>query len=107
MDQTAEIVVSAGDVSERDNAALALATSQIVNAFGQLWNAGLISQDELLRVVYRFAGEVVPSDRPDRAKAPIQPAGGAGGSPNLKTDAETGEVKVKNPKSEIANPQSS
>jgi hypothetical protein len=47
-----------------------------------------------LRVVYRFAGEVVPSDRPDTPKAPITPSGNTG-SPNLKIDAETGEVKVK------------
>ena len=36
VDPTAAIYVTAGDVSERDNAALALATSQIVTAFGQL-----------------------------------------------------------------------
>jgi hypothetical protein len=62
-------------VSERDNAALALATSQIVQAFGQVYNAGLISIDEFLRVVYRFAGEVVPAERPDNPTAPIAPTG--------------------------------
>lgn len=96
VDPGAPIYVTAGDVSEKDNAALALATSQIVSSFGQLWNAGLINADELLRVVYRFAGEVMPSDRPDRARAPITPTGGAGFNPGgLKTDAETGEVQVK------------
>jgi hypothetical protein len=97
VDPTAAIHVTAGDVSERDNAALALATSQIVQAFGQVYNAGLISIDEFLRVVYRFAGEVVPADRPDNPTAPIAPVGGGGstGSPNLKTDAETGDVTVK------------
>jgi hypothetical protein len=96
VDPAAPIYVTAGDVSEKDNAALALATSQIVSAFGQLWNAGLVSADELLRVVYRFAGEVLPSDRPDRARAPIAPAGSSGQQPSgLKTDSATGEVKVK------------
>jgi len=96
VDPNAPIYVTAGDVSEKDNAALALATSQIVSAFGQLWNAGLIHADELLRVVYRFAGEVLPSDRPDRARAPIMPTGVAGPSPGgLSIDAHTGEVSVK------------
>lgn len=95
VDPNAPIYVTAGDVSERDNAALALATSQIVNAFGQLWNAGLIDADEFLRVTYRFAGEVMPASRPDNPKAPITTTAPGGGSPNLKVDAESGETKVK------------
>lgn len=98
VDPTAAIVVTAGDVSERDNAALALATSQIVEAFGQLAAGGFITADEYLRVVYRFAGEVLPADRPDNPKPQAKPKG-SGTNPdpggNLKIDAESGEVKVK------------
>lgn len=94
-----EIEVTAADISERDNAALALATTQIVQSFGQLWANGFITADEYLRVVYRFAGEVVPKDRPDNPKPkpnPAAPKPTAG--TDIKVDAETGDVKVKEPR---------
>ena len=98
IDAGADISVTGGDVSERDNAALALATSQVVEAFGQLAAGGFITADEYLRVVYRFAGEQLPSDRPDNPKPqakPKGPAGTASSAGNLKIDAESGEVTVK------------
>jgi hypothetical protein len=94
VDPTAEINVTAGDVSERDNAALALATSQIVTAFAPLYNAAMIDADEFMRVVYRFAGEVRPAS-PTNPASPIQTAGIATGNSNVKTDAETGQTKTK------------
>jgi len=98
VDPSAPIYITASDISERDNAALALASSQAVQAFGQLWAAGLIDADEYMRIVYRFAGEVLPADRPDNPRPAIQPSGGGGGGasrkPGIKVDAETGDVKV-------------
>lgn len=51
------IRVQGADLSARDNAALAIATRAASNAFFDLFDRGLISQDELLRLIYRFAGE--------------------------------------------------
>src|SRR3972149_6854823 len=55
----AEIKVTGTDISSRDNAALAAASSTVVGAFAALRDRGLIDDNELLRIAYRFAGEVV------------------------------------------------
>ncbi len=81
-------------MSERDNAALALATSQIVTAFAPLYNAKMIDADELLRIIYRFAGEASPTD-PTAPKDEVKTAGTTAGNSNVKTDAETGQTKTK------------
>ena len=54
------VAVSGAEVSVRDNAALAGAATQAMKAFGALRDRGLIDDRELLRVVYRFAGEEGP-----------------------------------------------
>ncbi|MGW8226670.1 MAG: hypothetical protein ACWGOY_13100, partial [Anaerolineales bacterium] len=54
-----EIKLSGTDISARDNAALAAAASTIIGSFIALRNRGLIDDQELLRMAYRFAGEVV------------------------------------------------
>lgn len=59
VDLHAEIVLSGTDISARDNSELARAASEIVSAFSELHGRGLIDDAELLRVAYRFAGEVV------------------------------------------------
>jgi hypothetical protein len=91
--QRAHVSVDAADISERDNAALALASTQVVASFGQLWAGGLIETDEYLRVVYRFAGEVLPSARPDapRTQAAPQPHPAKG----VSVDAGTGDVTTR------------
>jgi hypothetical protein len=53
------IKVTGNDISARDNAALAAAASTIVGSFIALRNRGLIDDQELMRMAYRFAGEVV------------------------------------------------
>jgi len=53
-----EISVKGTDISARDNAALATAANMIVVAFANLRGRGLIDDAELLRLAYRFAGEV-------------------------------------------------
>jgi hypothetical protein len=56
------------DISARDNAMLAQAAAQIATAFGDLRTRGLIDDAELLRLVYKFAGEQVAApDAPRRA----------------------------------------
>jgi hypothetical protein len=56
---SAEIKISGSDISARDNQALASAANTVFSAFKELHAAKLIDDAELLRVVYRFAGEVV------------------------------------------------
>ncbi len=45
------------DISARDNAALAVASSTTIGAFSTLRDRGLIDDAELLRLAYRFAAE--------------------------------------------------
>lgn len=56
---TAAVKVHGTDISSRDNAALASSAESIVRAFIQMRAHGLIDDAELLRLAYRFAGEVV------------------------------------------------
>lgn len=75
----APIKVMGSDISARDNAELAQATAAIATAFQAMRDRQLIDDPELLRLVYKFAGEV--ADIPDlleRGKAAgpaIQPPG--------------------------------
>ena len=59
-----EIRVEAPDISERDNASLAISAQRLVNALAPLYNARLVDSRELLRLVYRFLGETAPEDAP-------------------------------------------
>ena len=54
-----EISVKGTDISSRDNVELAQAASVVIQAFTMLRDRHLIDDAELLRLVYRFAGEVV------------------------------------------------
>ncbi len=54
---TGEVRVEGADLSARDNASIAAATSAVTGALVQLWERKLIDDGELLRLVYRFAGE--------------------------------------------------
>jgi hypothetical protein len=91
-----DIRVTAADISEKDNAALALASTQVISSFGQLWANGFIDDAEYLRVVYRFAGEVLPADRPDSPRPQPNAATSGAAVPNdLKVDTDSGEVRVK------------
>lgn len=92
----ANIEIQAGDATERDNAALALATGQIVQAIGEMYDRQLIDETEFIRLTYRFMGEVPPANnnkikgiRKPLMKTNPQNEGG------LKTDTESGDVKIK------------
>ena len=62
VDPAASIQVQAADLSARDNAALAIATQAASRTFFDLFDRGLINREELLRMVYRFAGEIQAQD---------------------------------------------
>jgi hypothetical protein len=107
----AEIEVTSADATERDNAALALATGQIVASIGEMYDRELVDEEEYLRLVYRFSGEIEPKGinkvkgirRVINAPKPATPTNGNGYKPantsagSIKVDAVTGDVKVKEP----------
>ncbi len=97
VDPKAKVEVRAADITERDNAALALATSQIVSAGKMLVDDGYITADEYLRLVYRFAGEVLPGDGKGNLKPKkkqVDDGEGMKAESGIKVDAETGDVKT-------------
>jgi hypothetical protein len=55
--QDPEFILRGADISARDNTTLASAASTAAEAFTPLRDRGLIDDAELLRLVYRFAGE--------------------------------------------------
>jgi hypothetical protein len=59
VDPEAQVTALGADISTRDNAELAEAAAKVVAAFSGLHALGLIDGAELLRLAYRFAGEVV------------------------------------------------
>ena len=54
-----EVTLSGNDISTRDNAAMSLAANNILSAFSQARDRQLIDDAELLRLLYRFAGETM------------------------------------------------
>jgi hypothetical protein len=55
-----DIIVNAPDVTEKDNANLAIAVQRVTAAFAPIYNAKLISPKEFIRLVYRFVAETPP-----------------------------------------------
>jgi hypothetical protein len=90
-----QIEVTSADITERDNAALALATTQIVSAIGEMYDREAITLEEYQRLTYRFMGEVLPTNLPKEAKR--KPLGNQNNVYNeyIKTNTETGETRVK------------
>jgi len=89
------ITVEGPDVSEKDNAALALATGQIVAAFSKLYDLELITADELMRITYRFAGEVWPPKTLAPSAGIVKPKSESVVDPSpggIHVDTDTGEV---------------
>jgi hypothetical protein len=97
IDPRARVEVQGADLSARDNVALAMSANHIMAVLTDLRDRGLIDDNELLRVVYRFFGEV-----PDvavllehgRKAGPRPPAKKSGIKiPPGKVDLVTGEPK--------------
>jgi hypothetical protein len=61
-------------MTEKDNAALALAVSRIYPAVSEIFDRGGIDENEFLRLVYRMAGEVQPQTarHPTMLKRPLK-----------------------------------
>lgn len=57
--RTAEITIKTGDITGKDNVSLATAAGRIYDVFSALRDRALVDDAELLRLSYRFAGEVV------------------------------------------------
>lgn len=95
---SAKIEILAGDATERDNAGLALAVTQIVASIGEMYDRQLIDETEYIRLTYRFMGETYPNSTiPKGIRKPlVRTETPANASPlKIKTDAETGETKIK------------
>jgi hypothetical protein len=96
---SAKIEITAGDATERDNAALSLGVSQIVQSIGELYDRKLLDETEYMRLVYRFAGETLPEDfkAPKGLRKPVVKETGQNEAKpgGLTTDKETGDVKIK------------
>jgi hypothetical protein len=52
-----KVHVTGGDLSARDNAEMAMAGKAVAEGLAGLFDRGLVSQDEVRRLVYRFLGE--------------------------------------------------
>lgn len=98
VDPEAVIQVQAADLSSRDNAALAIATQAASHTFFDLFDRGLIDREELLRMVYRFAGEVqaqdveIPTGDDPARKAVEKPSYAAQGG-HKAVDPDSGETR--------------
>jgi hypothetical protein len=75
--QAVPLSVSGADISSRDNVSLAMAATQISAIFQDMRDRGLVNDRELLRMIYRYAGEPadVESLLADGAGAPQVAAG--------------------------------
>ena len=100
---TSEIKAIGPDITERDNSSLALAVSRIYPAMSEIFDREGIDEHELLRVVYRMAGEVQPEGTPAMKRRPLKPLT-APTAPNKKQTADTGTdptgIKDKDPSEE-------
>jgi hypothetical protein len=62
------------DITERDNSSLALAVSRIYPAIAEIFDRDGIDENELLRIVYRMAGENAPEEKaPTMKRRPLKP----------------------------------
>jgi hypothetical protein len=95
---TPELQIVGADISARDNVSHSISTVNILNAFERLYDMGLISRRELLRITYRFAGESGDIDeilaqgtgKDTRVPSPVST------TPSSKiVDPITGEPKIK------------
>ncbi|OGO39876.1 MAG: hypothetical protein A2Z04_00180 [Chloroflexi bacterium RBG_16_57_9] len=77
--RTAELTAKSSDISARDNVSLATASGRIYDVFAALRDRAMVDDAELLRIVYRFAGEVIDVEdmlrRGQAAGLPVFPVG--------------------------------
>ncbi|OJX39937.1 MAG: hypothetical protein BGO78_14210 [Chloroflexi bacterium 44-23] len=95
-----KIQVQGADLSARDNASLAIATRAASRTFLELFDRGLIGEQELLRMTYRFAGEVVDPQQlgggiPSQGRRSVVEKQPRDGIKEDVIDPETGEEREK------------
>ena len=78
----AEISITCGDISSRDNASLSQAAYYMITVLDDLRDRKLIDNDEFLRLIYRFFGETIDTDEMLKKAA---------------ADSKQGEAPAKNP----------
>lgn len=84
------------DITERDNSSLALAVSRIYPAMSELFDREGIDESELLRIVYRMAGEILPTqDKPTMKRRPLKPLTQTTVPPKKQTDIGSDPTGVK------------
>jgi hypothetical protein len=98
-----EIQAVGPDITERDNSNLSLAVSRVYPAFSEIFDRGGITEEELLRIVYRMAGEIhPPEDIPTMKKRPMKPITGSQ-QPSAKSgQAGSDEVPEVTPKESVS-----
>jgi len=79
-----DIRIITPDITEKDNANLAIAVQRVVTAFAPLYNAKLIEPKEFIRLVYRFVAENIPEKIGDFAPINVR-----GGGTKMPTDPGT------------------
>jgi hypothetical protein len=104
---TSKIIAIGPDITERDNSSLALAVSRIFPAMSELFDREGIDEHELMRIVYRMAGETQPAGlTPAMKRRPLKPVSSQT-APTKKQTGDTGTdptgVNPKDP-SEETNP---
>ena len=77
-----EFSVTGADISSRDNASLAQAAYYIITVLDDLRDRNLITNDEVMRLIYRFFGETVDAD--EMLKAAAAAKGEQGKLPEVK-----------------------
>lgn len=71
----AEIVISTPDITQRDNATLALALARSFPALAELYDRHLIDDDTFLKAVYRFMAEPYEGNAPKGKRKPLTAPG--------------------------------
>ena len=86
--------VTGADISSRDNASLAQAAYYTISVLDDLRDRKLISNDEILRLIYRFFGETIDAD--EMLKKAAAEKGEQGRRPPSETDRFTSLRAVRN-----------
>jgi hypothetical protein len=69
---TSKIEAVGPDITERDNSNLALAVSRVYPAISELFDRGGIDETEVLRMVYKMAGEIEPPETKPMQRRPLK-----------------------------------
>ena len=90
-----EFSITGADISSRDNASLAQAAYYIISVLDDLKDRKLITNEEILRLIYRFFGETIDAD--EMLKKAAAEKGGQGRRPLSKTRGSPNRDGLKPP----------